>query len=92
MKIYRDIPLTDLRICKEIQLAKFDFWPEARERTDFLSSDELNRIEQILEQLYPEGLSADELNVLFWLEDATIAEWLGHESFAEIMERMERDE
>lgn len=92
MKIYRDIPLTDLRICREMSLAEFEFWPEARERTDYLSSDELNRIEQILEQLYPEGLSEDELNVLFWLEDATIAEWLGHESFAEIMERMERDE
>ena len=92
MKIYRDIPLTDLRSYNEMPLAEFEFWPEAQERADYLTSDELNRIEQILEQLYPEGLSEDELNVLFWLEDATIAEWLGHESFAEIMERMERDE
>jgi len=89
MKIYRDIPLTDLRICKEIQLAKFEFWPEARERTDFLSSDVLNRIEQILEQLYPEGLNEDEINSIFWLEEGLIAEWLGYESFAQIMERDE---
>lgn len=87
MKVYKDIPLTDLRICREMPLAEFDFWPEARERADYLTSDELNRIEQILEQLYPEGLSADELNVLFWLEDTTIAEWLGFDSFAQIMER-----
>ena len=89
MKIYRDIPLTDLRSYNEISLAEFEFWPEARERTDYLTSDELNRIEQILEQLYPEGLSEDELNVLFWLEEDTIAEWLGFDSFAQIMERDE---
>ena len=89
MKIYRDIPLTDLRSYNEISLAEFEFWPEARERADYLTSDELNRIEQILEQLYPEGLSEDELNVLFWLEDAVIAEWLGFDSFAQIMERDE---
>ena len=89
MKIYRDIPLTDLRSYNEISLAEFEFWPEARERTRFLTEEELNRIEQILEQLYPEGLSEDELNVLFWLEDAAIAEWLGFDSFAQIMERDE---
>ena len=92
MKIYREVPLTESRICREIPLAEFEFWPEAQDRVKHLTNEELHRIEQILEQLYPEGLSEDELNVLFWLEDATIAEWLGHESFAEIMERMECDE
>ena len=89
MKIYRDIPLTDLRSYNEIPLTEFEFWPEARERTDYLSSDELNRIEQILEHLYPEGLSEGALNAFFWLEEDLIAEWLGHASFAEIMERDE---
>ena len=89
MKICRDIPLTELKTYRDIPLAEFDFWPEARERTDFLSSDELNRIEQILEQLYPEGLNEDEINSIFWLEEGLIAEWLGYESFAQIMERDE---
>ena len=87
MKVYKDIPLTDLRICREMPLAEFDFWPEARERVDYLTEEELNRIEQILGQLYPEGLNEDEINSIFWLEESLIAEWLGFDSFAQIMER-----
>ena len=87
MKVYKDIPLTDLRICREMPLAEFEFWPEAQDRAEHLTNEELNRIEHILEYIYPEGLSEDELNVLFWLEEDTIAEWLGFDSFAQIMER-----
>jgi len=89
MKIHREVPLTELKICREMSLAKFDFWPEAQDRTRFLTEEELNRIEQILEQLYPEGLNEDEINSIFWLEEGLIAEWLGYESFAQIMERDE---
>ena len=90
MKIYREVPLTESRICREIPLAEFDFWPEARERTDYLTEEELNQIEQILEHIYPEGLSEGALNVLFWFEEDLIAEWLGYKNFEEIL--MERDE
>jgi hypothetical protein len=53
----------------------------------YLSRDELEQIEQILEEIYPEGLSETDINDLFWFEDELIAEWLGYESFEEIMER-----
>ena len=89
MRIYKEIPLTDLRSYSEIPLAEYNFWPEAQDRTRFLTEEELNRIEQILEQLYPEGLNEDEINSIFWLEEGLIAEWLGYESFAQIMERDE---
>jgi len=52
-----------------------------------LTDSELEQIEQILAHIYPEGLSEGELNDIFWFERDLIAEWLGYESFEEIMER-----
>jgi hypothetical protein len=68
-------------------LSEFDFWAGAQDRVKYLSRDELEQIEQILEEIYPEGLSETDINDLFWFEDELIAEWLGYESFEEIMER-----
>jgi hypothetical protein len=76
MKIHREIPLTE-----------FEFWAGARDRVKYLSRDELDQIEQILEEIYPEGLSETDINDLFWFEEELIAEWLGYENFDEIMER-----
>ena len=89
MKIYREVPLTELRICREIPLAEFEFWGGGKDRVDYLTEEELNRIEQILEHIYPEGLSEGAVNDFFWFEEDLIAEWLGYESFAQIMERDE---
>ena len=60
----------------------------AQERIDYLTSVELNQIEQILVRLYPEGVSEGALNAFFWLEEDTIAKWLGYETFDEIMVRV----
>ena len=51
MKVYRDV-----------SLGEFDFWAGAKDRVKHLTQDELEQIEQILEELYPEGLSETELN------------------------------
>jgi hypothetical protein len=76
MKIYRDIPLT-----------RFEFWAGGKDTVEELTDSELEQIEQILAHIYPEGLSEGELNDIFWFERDLIAEWLGYESFEEIMER-----
>lgn len=76
MKVYRDVPLTE-----------FNFWAGAQDRVKYLSCDELEQIEAILEILHPEGLEEAMINDLFWFEYDLIAEWLGYESFEEIMER-----
>jgi hypothetical protein len=78
MKIYRDTSLTE-----------FDFWAGAKVTVKYLTDDELDQIEQILEDLYPEGLSETDVNDIFWFEDNLIAEWLGYENFDKIMERDE---
>ena len=76
-----------MKVYREISLSEFDFWAGARDRVEYLSHDELEQIEQILEEIYPEGLNETDINDLFWFEDELIAEWLGYESFEEIMER-----
>lgn len=76
MKVYRDVPLTE-----------FNFWAGARDRVKYLSRDELEQIEAILEILHPEGLEEVMINDLFWFEEDLVAQWLGYENFDEIMER-----
>ena len=76
MRIYRDIPLT-----------QFEFWAGGKDTVEELTDSELEQIEQILEHIYPEGLSAGELNDIFWFQRDLIAEWLGYKDFDEIMER-----
>jgi hypothetical protein len=76
MKIYREIPLTE-----------FEFWAGAKDTIKYLTDYELEQLEQILEDLCPEGLSEEQLNDIFWFERDLIAEWLGYKDFDEIMER-----
>ena len=76
-----------MKIWKEIPLTHFEFWAGAKDTVEDLTDFELEEIEQILEDLYPEGLSETEVNDLFWFERDLIAEWLGYESFEEIIER-----
>ena len=76
MKVYREIPLSE-----------FDFWAGAKDTAKYLTEEELEQIEQILEEICPEGMSEFEVNNLFWFEHELIAKWLGYEDFDEIMAR-----
>ena len=76
-----------MKVCREVSLRKFDFWGGAKDRVKYLKGDELERIEQVLEELYPKGIDETELNDLFWFEEDSLAEWLGYENFEQIMER-----
>lgn len=76
-----------MKVYREISLSEFDFWAGAKDRVKYLTKEELDQIEQILEEICPEGMSEFEVNDLFWFEEELIAEWLGYENFDEIMER-----
>jgi len=80
MKIYSEKSLNDL-----------EFWNGARDTVKYLTSDEINQIEQNLEDLYPDGMDETEVNDFFWFENNTIAEWLGYNSFEDIMNREEAE-
>ena len=80
-----------MKIYTEKSLNDFDFWSGAKDTVKYLTENELNYIESILEDSFPEGMSETEINDFFWFENDTIAEWLGYSSFDDIMYR-ENDE
>lgn len=80
-----------MKLYKEENITNFEFWSGAKDTVKYLTDEELYTIEDILEDIYPDGLSKTEINDIFWFEDDLIAEWLGYEYFDEIMERNDEE-
>ena len=78
-----------MKVYKDESISNFEFWSGAKDTIKYLTYDEMDTIESILEDAYPEGMSETELNDIFWFEDDLIAEWLGYDSFEAIMNREE---
>lgn len=76
-----------MKIYTEESLKNFEFWSGAKDTVKYLTDDELDTIEKILEDIYPEGMSETQINDIFWFEDDWIAEILGYNDFEEIMNR-----
>lgn len=76
-----------MKIYKEENLRSFEFWSGAADTVKYLTDDEMDTIETMLEDIYPDGIDKTELNDFFWFDDDTIAEWLRYESFEQIMKR-----
>ena len=76
-----------MRIYTEQSLTNFEFWGGAKDTVKYLSLDELDSLEEMLEDLYPDGMDETTINDFFWFDDDTIAEWLGYKDFEELMNR-----
>ena len=76
-----------MKVYKEVSGYEFEFWSGAKDRANYLTYDEIEKVFSILEECYPEGMSETEVNDFFWFEEDTIAEWLGYDSFEEIENR-----
>lgn len=81
-----------MKVFTETSLVDFEFWNGARDTVKYLTYDELEQIEAILEEAYPDGMSDTQINDIFWFEDDWIAEMLGYNDFDEIMHRDDEDE
>lgn len=81
-----------MKIYEEKSLRDFDFWSGAKDTVKYLTDDELEQIEAILEDAYPDGMEDTQINDIFWFEDDWIAEMLGYEDFEAIMHRDEEEE
>lgn len=76
-----------MTIYKEQSLQDFDFWSGAEDTAKYLTDDEIDTIETTLNDLYPDGMNETDINDFFWFENETIANWLGYDSFDEIIKR-----
>lgn len=69
-----------------IQLKDFDFWSGALVTRHLLTDDEMDYLEDILMDLYPDGIDETELNDIFWFDDEFIANSLGYDDYEQFWE------
>ncbi len=74
-------------VTNNISLDHFEFWGNAQSLAKNLTTNEFATIEAILEDTYPDGISATDLNDMFFFDGDTIAEWLGYEKEDDILFR-----
>ena len=70
----------------EKTLSQFEFWSGAKERTDHLTTDQLDRLDGLLPEILGENPTDAAINDLFWFEEDFIAQLLGFDSW-EALER-----
>lgn len=57
-------------------MRNFEFWSGAKDSANELTDKQLDEVEAILEELYPDGMEDVQINDLFRFDFDTIKEWL----------------
>ena len=68
-----------MKVFSEISLVNFEFWSGAKDNAKQLTYQEMEELEFMLEDIFPDGCSDTQLNDLFWFDFNVICEWLGLE-------------
>lgn len=66
-----------MKITSEIEIRNFKFWSGAVDRANFIENnfpEKWDEIEQLLEDIYPDGIDETTLNDIFWFDDEFFAE------------------
>ena len=66
-----------MKVYSEINLRNFKFWCGAKDNAETLTSEQLDMVDSILEELYPYGMNETEINNFFGFGFDTIRKWLG---------------
>ena len=66
-----------MKVYSEKSLRNFEFWSGAKSNAETLTNEQLDMVESILEELYPDGMEETQINDFFWFDFDTIREWLG---------------
>ena len=62
-----------------MNLRDFEFWSGAKSNAETLTDEQLDMVESILEDAFPDGMDETQINDIFWFDFDTIREWLGIE-------------
>ena len=68
-----------MKVFCEMSLPNFKFWSGAKDNAAMLEYDELEQLEYMLEDIYPEGIEETAINDLMWFDFEIVCEWLGLE-------------
>ena len=72
-----------MTIKTEESLRNFEFWCGARTNAEKLTEEEIDRVENELEVLYPDGMTDTEINDLFSFDFDYVCDLIGLEYDAE---------
>ena len=82
-----------MTITYELDLNSFEAWSGAEETLERIQREgKCAELENVLEELYPDGMTETELNDLLWFEPETVYEWLGIRSEGQIEKEIEEAE
>ena len=82
-----------MTITYELDLNRFEAWSGAKETLERIQCEgKCGLLEQILDDIYPDGMTETELNDLLWFESETVYEWLGIRSEGQIEKEIEEAE
>ena len=75
-----------MKVYSEVSLSNFNFWSGAKDNAAELTDAQLDTVECILEDIYPDGMNETAINDLFWFDFESVKEWLGIEEEEETEE------
>lgn len=82
-----------MTITYKLDLNRFEAWSGAKETLEKIQREgKCSLLEQILDDIYPDGMTETELNDLLWFESETVYEWLGIRSEGQIKKEIEEAE
>ena len=82
-----------MTITYELDLNSFEAWSGAKETLERIQREgKCEELENVLEELYPDGMTETELNDLLWFDSESVYEWLGIRSESQIKEKIEEAE
>ena len=82
-----------MTISYELDLNSFQAWSGAKDTLDRIQREgKCAELENILEELYPDGMTETELNDLLWFDSESVYEWLGIRSEEQIEKEIKEAE
>ena len=80
-------------ITYELDLNSFQAWSGAKDTLDRIQREgKCAELENVLEELYPDGMTETELNDLLWFDSESVYEWLGIRSEEQIRKEIKEAE
>lgn len=82
-----------MTITYELDLNSFQAWSGAKDTLDRIQREgKCAELENVLEELYPDGMTETELNDLLWFDSESVYEWLGIRSEDQIEKEIKEAE
>jgi hypothetical protein len=72
-------------IHSDTKLRDFEFWSGGADTANCLTWEQLDELEGVFEDIYPDGIDDVNLNDIFYFEPDTVAELLGFEDWEDLM-------